>query len=309
MRSGSLKRALLVFGLANALLAIGVSLLLAWTMELELRSWSAYADQDAPRVWSQFSGSVDAAGRWSCAWNPERESGKSRGVVTCRISTGIGQDQVDDQAVLSSWPGRVDQASATREWSAANDLEAAPDPVMLWCAVFFTLIVAACLASQIDFRGELKRVSSLKAWFPVAAGVVVSFSVTLIAHVAGADPVEQRRFWEWGVAAWVLVIAALPLAEELNFRGVLYGALAHRVPLWQQAALNSLLFAGAHALVLWELGGGAASLLAASGLLMAGLYFFWVRHRSGSVVLTWVAHSILNAMALIYMSLVADKVA
>ena len=100
------------------------------------------------------------------------------------------------------------------------------------------------------------------------------------------------------------MVVAVPLAEELNFRGVLYEALANRAPLWQQALLNALLFAGAHTLVLWQLGGGWTGVMAMAGWLLAGFYFFWVRHHSGSVLIAAIAHGILNGLSLAYLALV-----
>jgi CAAX amino terminal protease family. len=77
-----------------------------------------------------------------------------------------------------------------------------------------------------------------------------------------------------------------PLAEELAFRGMLYGWLAGR---WSNLAafvLSSLAFALAH-----------AELLHILLVLPLGFWFGYLRWRTGSLVPTIVAHMINNTIA------------
>lgn len=294
----------MVFGAANAVLAVGLGASLAWTVDIEKRSWPAVAGQDVQSEWSDHPRRAGESARWHCQWNADTQAAESRGTVVCRVTTGIGQSVVDNEALLSEWPGDVSVDEATTEWLAIDDPSATPDPAALWIAVAVAFLVAGLLASRLTWRYELQRLSSLRRWIPVAAGAGFSIVSGLIAFRFGIEPMESRTFWEWGLPAWLLMVVAVPLAEELNFRGVLYEALANRAPLWQQALLNALLFAGAHTLVLWQLGGGWTGVMAMAGWLLAGFYFFWVRHHSGSVLIAAIAHGILNGLSLAYLALV-----
>jgi len=77
-----------------------------------------------------------------------------------------------------------------------------------------------------------------------------------------------------------------PVAEELVFRGLLYGWLAGRWSNLVAFIVSSLAFAAAHTEPLHIL-----------MVLPLGLWFGWLRWRTGSLVPTIVAHIINNTIA------------
>jgi len=87
----------------------------------------------------------------------------------------------------------------------------------------------------------------------------------------------------------LLVMAVLaPLAEELVFRGLLYGWLDGRWGATVAWAVSSLLFAAAHA--------EPAHVVL---VLPLGLWFGFLRWRSGSLWPSLVAHIVNNGMAVV----------
>jgi membrane protease YdiL (CAAX protease family) len=101
-------------------------------------------------------------------------------------------------------------------------------------------------------------------------------------HLSGAAPL-------WSVVALIgAVVILAPLAEELLFRGLLFGGLGTRIGLWPAALLSAVIFGAAHLNATLFVG------LALAGLALNGLYW---RHRS-----LWVstaAHATLNAVSVV----------
>lgn len=105
----------------------------------------------------------------------------------------------------------------------------------------------------------LQRLPSWKDIGLAPAGFVVYMvgSVILLAIVSTLVPgfdgeqVQQNGFenivqrYEYVLALITLVLVA-PVAEEILFRGYLYGKIRSKVPLWAAIALVSLLFAAVH---------------------------------------------------------------
>lgn len=90
------------------------------------------------------------------------------------------------------------------------------------------------------------------------------------------------------VALGVLVILAAPFAEELFFRGFLFGGLRGRMSLWPAALVSGVLFGLVH------LPGGALQVppLAVFGVLLA-----WLYERTGSLGPPIFVHMIQNAIS------------
>lgn len=301
----SLRNGFALFALANLFIITGVALLTSWTKDVEIRSWPAVtAGQVVPHSWSDAAHGTTPETRWRCSWQPGVPGGEGHGTISCRVVTGLLDPRIDSDELLAPWPGGVETFGVTVDWLAIDDPETPTDPATIWAAVVLALAVAAALATRLDWVDEWRRWRLARSWMPVAAGVAVGLFLTAAGHAVGLDPIDQRRLWAQGLSVWILVVVALPIAEEMNFRGVLYQTLANRAPLWQQALLNALLFAGAHTLVLWQLGGGWTGVMAMAGWLLAGFYFFWVRHHSGSVLIAAIAHGILNGLSLAYLALV-----
>ena len=87
----------------------------------------------------------------------------------------------------------------------------------------------------------------------------------------------------------VALVALVPVAEELFFRGLVYGWLRARLGPWPASLIGGLLFAVAH---------GDLSLL--PPLWLAGVALCWLYERSGSLLPGMAAHAALNAAAVAF---------
>jgi uncharacterized protein len=87
----------------------------------------------------------------------------------------------------------------------------------------------------------------------------------------------------------VLIAVVAPIAEELFFRGMLFGGLRSRLSTYPAAAISALVFGGLHATT----GVTAVPPLIAFGFVLALLY-----ERTGSLVPGMIAHALNNALAL-----------
>ena len=83
------------------------------------------------------------------------------------------------------------------------------------------------------------------------------------------------------------VILMAPLGEELFFRGLLFQALRRRVYLWPAIGLSGLAFALVH-----------LEPLAMLIVFPLGMWFAWIFHRSGSLLVPFAAHATFNAITL-----------
>ena len=151
----------------------------------------------------------------------------------------------------------------------------------------------------------LRRVAAWPGWWWAAGGVMAGAALKVIGDAAlsletrltasgpvGNNPLAlQPNAFQGVVAIALLALAAVvaaPLAEELFFRGLLYGWLRTRWR-WPAAALvASVVFAAAHGN--WEL------LLP---LFLAGIGLCWLYERSGSLWPSVLAHATLNAVAVV----------
>lgn len=115
----------------------------------------------------------------------------------------------------------------------------------------------------------------------VLRGLVPSTSVA---------PLETFVSSPSGMLAVAVVAAAAPLAEELFFRGFLYGLVATRLGDGAAFAVTALLFALAHLAQDWGAWGSAAA-IAVTGLALSAL-----RWWSGSAVAPALAHLTLNGI-------------
>lgn len=111
-------------------------------------------------------------------------------------------------------------------------------------------------------RKEVLGLQRLPSWKDIGlapAGFIVYMvgSVVLLAIVSSAIPgfdaeqVQQNGFENIGqryeyVLAFITLVVVAPLAEEILFRGYLYGKIRSKVPLWIAILLVSALFAAIH---------------------------------------------------------------
>lgn len=103
----------------------------------------------------------------------------------------------------------------------------------------------------------------------------------------GEAPIEAFISWPSGALTFAMLGMVVPLAEELFFRGLLYGTLS---PLGKPtAALGTIvLFAAAHAQQSWGNWGALASVF------MTGVVLTTLRALSGSTLVPAVAHVLFN---------------
>jgi len=85
----------------------------------------------------------------------------------------------------------------------------------------------------------------------------------------------------------IAVAVAAPAAEELVFRGFLFGWLRAHLPVWSAALISGIIFGAVH----------DQSALAIP-LMGIGVGFAYVYHRSGSIYVTMLAHAMFNAINL-----------
>jgi len=128
-------------------------------------------------------------------------------------------------------------------------------------------------------------------WRPIVFGVLGTTVLSFVVSQLGPQPEGVKQVTEGiqGVKALqTLAVLGLlaPLAEELVFRGLLYGWLAGRWSNLVAFILSSLAFAAAHTEPLHIL-----------LVLPLGFWFGWLRWRTGSLVPTIVAHIINNTIA------------
>lgn len=128
---------------------------------------------------------------------------------------------------------------------------------------------------------------------------VASIAVNVLQiQLAGAQPQDLVVAFgvHTGLAAFVLDLAnggvVAPFAEEIFFRGLVFGGLAQRLPLAVAAAVSALLFALLHGI----------GVLAP--IFVLGLGLAYVYHRTGSLWASMVTHSLVNAISLTLLFLV-----
>lgn len=145
---------------------------------------------------------------------------------------------------------------------------------------------------------------SYATFLPLVIGLALAVAATV--QALGHDPAPQAIFTLYlsetrtPVLSGLILLVGLagPVAEELFFRGLLYGWLRNRIGVFRGLAVTALLFAGLHA--------DAVAFLPILGL---GFLFGWVYEKSGSLLAPISAHILHNAGMLYLASLVKDLTA
>ena len=138
-------------------------------------------------------------------------------------------------------------------------------------------------------------------WRPIVLGTVVALVISVAVTQLGIEPVGIKQAMEVArepaafMASLAVMAGLAPLVEELIFRGLLYGWLAGRWGGTVAWIVSSLAFAAAHV----EL---AHVLL----VLPLGLWFGWLRRRTGSLWPSLVAHMMNNGLAVAAAALLPD---
>jgi membrane protease YdiL (CAAX protease family) len=106
-----------------------------------------------------------------------------------------------------------------------------------------------------------------------------------------------------GVAGWIALVVVVcigaPFIEELFFRGLVQTRLVGRLGAVPGIAITSALFGAAH-LIGWV---GPITIVFAVAITGAGLVFGLLRHLTGRLGPSIVAHCVLNAQALLVLAL------
>ena len=144
--------------------------------------------------------------------------------------------------------------------------------------------VAQALGVVAPLRPAIAAASALAAW-PVLVAAA-RFALRLVPST-GEAPIQSFIAWPSGMLAVALLGVLLPAAEELFFRGYLYGAL---LPLGRLTAaiLSVSLFGLLHAEQSWGNWGGLFAVFSAGAVLCA------VRVVSGSTLLSALTHVAYN---------------
>lgn len=98
--------------------------------------------------------------------------------------------------------------------------------------------------------------------------------------------------------AGVLIIAGAAIGEELFFRGMLFGGLRQRLPLWPAAVIAGVLFGLPHL--------PQGDLAVVAQLSMFGVVLAWAYERSGTLWVPIALHALNNSAA--FYLLVTDKI-
>jgi membrane protease YdiL (CAAX protease family) len=139
------------------------------------------------------------------------------------------------------------------------------------------------------------------ALFFIPVRVVVGLSIQLLLHLpmenlqARADILASELSWAGFLSTLLMAGAMIPFAEELFFRGVLYGWLRRRFGMWIGIVASALVFAIAHG----DIAIGISNLI-------LGFVLAWIYERSQSLWVPVAVHAVNNslAVALLYTVLV-----
>jgi len=113
---------------------------------------------------------------------------------------------------------------------------------------------------------------------------------------AGPDPLRMLAF--------LLVVGPLAaIAEELFFRGFIFGWLRRRMRAWTAAGISAAVFAAVHFHFLVP--GGVLGAAAATDIFVTGLLLAWLYQASGSLVPPIVMHAVNNMTIILFVALAA----
>jgi membrane protease YdiL (CAAX protease family)/uncharacterized RDD family membrane protein YckC len=168
--------------------------------------------------------------------------------------------------------------------------------------VFVAIRVAMGSGGQMGIEDDLSRLGvrrfrpSAFGWLALAMFSYYAFAIAYSVLVVSPDQEDIARDLglDAGVLAAIPVVALIavvvPIAEEIFFRGMLFGGLRRRLSRIPAAAISALVFGALHATT----GLSAVPPLIAFGFVLALLY-----ERTGSLVPGMIAHALNNSLALI----------
>ena len=137
----------------------------------------------------------------------------------------------------------------------------------------------------------LRAVGAALMAFPIVA--VVNLTIQVSMETPQPNPqfdVIAPGGFSWSALVGMLIVAGVivPFAEELFFRGLVYGWLRRRIGVWFAALASALFFSILHG-ILW-----LVPALAVLGMILARVY-----EKSGSLWAVTVTHGIFNAVTVV----------
>jgi uncharacterized protein len=146
---------------------------------------------------------------------------------------------------------------------------------------------------------------------PIAAGVAIGLAIPWTRDFFRDTTIQGASTAEALYTLLLRIPIGTAMAEELIFRGALLGFFLQRHRPWVAALLSSLVFGVWHVLpTLSSLGtnpgasatqnnpllqaGAVAFVVLATGV--AGMFFSWLRLRSGSILAPWLTHTGFNSI-------------
>jgi membrane protease YdiL (CAAX protease family) len=162
-------------------------------------------------------------------------------------------------------------------------------------ALFFlsSLIALAVAVAPMGWRAPLALGFRPARFWMIVLGTVGALLVSVVVSQLGEpegvkQALDVARTPRLFVASLVVMALLAPLAEELVFRGLLYGWVAGRWGTTIAWFVSSILFAAAHV--------EPAHVLL---VLPLGLWFGWLRQRTDSLWPSLVAHMVNNGLAVV----------
>lgn len=145
--------------------------------------------------------------------------------------------------------------------------------------------------------GVTKKPTREILWLPAVIWVLYMGATVLAATVASfapwidIDQVQETGFQDLGlpleyVAAFIALVILPPIAEELVFRGYLFGRLREKFGFWLSSIVVSIVFGIVH--MQWNVAVDVAVL---------SLFLCYLRERTGSIWASIVLHAIKNGVA------------
>ena len=169
--------------------------------------------------------------------------------------------------------------------------------------IFFTIGLVGVAVAVMPLGGMALPALGLRGvgWRPVVFGILGTLALSVAVSQTGLQPEGMKQAMKVSrepaqLLAALLVMAVLaPLAEELVFRGLLYGWLESRWNSGVAFVVSSLAFAAAH----YE----PAHIVL---VLPLGLLFGYLRRRTGSLVPSLAAHMANNGFAMVAAAFLAS---
>ncbi len=145
--------------------------------------------------------------------------------------------------------------------------------------------------------GVTKKPTREILWLPVFTWVAYMGATIIAAMVASLAPwidmdqVQETGFQDLGLPveyalAFIALVILPPIAEELLFRGYLFGRLREKFGFWSSALVVSVVFGIVH--MQWNVGVDVAVL---------SMFLCYLRERTGSIWASIVLHALKNSVA------------